>query len=597
MQETVTISTPDHVDLEFDLAGLGSRFAAHVLDTLCMLALIIGLGILALVCIAASGLATTQILHDGGAWGTSWVVAGFIILLFLLQWGYFLGFEALRHGQTPGKRWLGIRVLRDNGLPVTWRAAALRNLVRVADMLPPPSYLLAGVVMHVDPHGRRLGDMLAGTVVVRERFVLATDPDVMGWGAMWMTRLERGQSSSLMLPYGKISAAQLGLIEQFLQRRHTLSPARRQELAWQILAPLLPLLGQEQQKEAGDHENRLQHILALAWKTTDAPTHDTNTQPGGAEKRRQWQQFLAQAKRLLHGKQQALRALTPEALRTFMTDYRRITADLARGRSLGADPQTVAALNRLVVLGHNVLYGYLRQKSVNPPGTWLSSFPRAVRANLWAVLLSACWLFAPAGISYVAVQWYPEYAYDLVAEEFFEFAPSDQEHLHRIPSMVRPIFASAIVTNNVQVSLLAFGLGLTAGVGTCLVLVFNGMHLGAIAGWLFLHGHSPAFWGWIMPHGGTELLAIVLSGGAGLMLARAILAPGEERRAMALRRIAPQALAIVGGCMVMLVVAGIIEGFVSPSRLTYAARLAVLAASLCGWLVYLACVGLSQRQC
>jgi uncharacterized membrane protein SpoIIM required for sporulation len=214
---------------------------------------------------------------------------------------------------------------------------------------------------------------------------------------------------------------------------------------------------------------------------------------------------------------------------------------------------------------------------------------------LWAVWLAACLFLAPACISYITVQWHPAYAYDMVAEGFFDFTPSDTEHLHHIPSLFRPIAASAIVTNNLQVALMAFGLGLTAGVGTCLVLIFNGVHLGAVAGWLSLHGYSRALWGWIMPHGGTEILAIILSGAAGLMLARAIVVPGEVRRSTALQRIAPGALHIVLGCMAMLVVAGGIEGFVSPSAIGYPARLVVLVCSLCGWMVYLICAG-AQRH-
>jgi len=592
MQETLTIATPDHVDLEFDLAGLGSRFAAHVLDMLCLFGLFLGL----VVVLGITGLLVWQVPVAQESWVASWAIAALIVLFFLLQWGYFVGFEGLMQGQTPGKRWLGIRVLRDNGLPITWREAALRNVVRAADMLPPPSYLLAGVVMHLDRHGRRLGDMVAGTVVVRERYASTTDtPAYTGWGATWMTRLERGRSSSLTLPHGQLSAAQLGLVEQFMQRRHTLPPTRRHELARQIVTPLLPLLGEERPPAANDPEALLLTILAVARNATDTAADGADRRSGGAEKRRHWQQFLETTQGLLRGRRRALQALTPEALRAFITDYRRITADLARGRSLGADTPTLAELNRLVILGHNVLYGYLRPKAIGNPRIWYSRFPRAVRDNLWAVLLAAGLLLTPACISYFAVHWSPILAYDLVADDFFTFAPSDQEHLHHIPSLSRPIAASAIMTNNLQVTLLAFGLGLTAGLGTCVVLIYNGVHLGAIVGWLSLHGHSRALWGWLMPHGATEILAIILSGGAGLMLARAILAPGEVRRSTALKRIAPRALDIELGCMLMLVVAGLIEGFVSPSAMPYAARLVILGASLCGWIVYLACAG-TRRQ-
>jgi uncharacterized membrane protein SpoIIM required for sporulation len=147
------------------------------------------------------------------------------------------------------------------------------------------------------------------------------------------------------------------------------------------------------------------------------------------------------------------------------------------------------------------------------------------------------------------------------------------------------------MTNNIQVTLLAFGLGMTAGLGTTLILVTNGMQLGAVAGWMSARGNSSALWGWIMPHGGTELLAIVLSGAAGFMLAGALIAPGDVRRAVALRRVSKDALTITLGVMGMLVVAGLIEGFVSPSSIGYAARIGVLAVTLTGWGLYLGFAG------
>src|SRR6266480_2803306 len=122
------IETPEHLVLELELAGLGSRMAATVCD------------------------------------------AGLLILaLFLLFWGYFLLFEALNDGRTPGKRLMGIRVLMDTGHPLTFTAAAVRNLVRIVDMQPVFTYQvgLAFVLFHAQ--NKRLGDIVAGTVVVRDR--------------------------------------------------------------------------------------------------------------------------------------------------------------------------------------------------------------------------------------------------------------------------------------------------------------------------------------------------------------------------------------------------------------------------------------------
>ena len=214
------------------------------------------------------------------------------------------------------------------------------------------------------------------------------------------------------------------------------------------------------------------------------------------------------------------------------------------------------------------------------------SFARLVRKHAWAVALSAIVFFGAALASFVAVQFYPSLGYDLLADEFLEFDPANRDNLHSIPSLARPVVSSLIISNNIQVTLLAFGLGLTAGIGTTVLLLFNGIHLGSVAGWMMLHGKDRALWGWIMPHGGTELLAICLAGAAGYILAAAIVMPGQVRRSTALKNGGGDALGIELGCMVMLVIAGLIEGFVSPSALDYPSRIAILAVSVGLWAVY-----------
>jgi uncharacterized RDD family membrane protein YckC len=251
MEERVHISTPDHVSLEFELAGPGSRFSAYVIDFIFSVLLIIAIiffaylggGLLALRALARA---------SGGNLTVSWLWAAVVLVIFLINWGYYVFFEGLGRGSTPGKKRVGIRVIRQDGLPIGLREAALRNLVRAADMLPPPSYILGGLVMHFDPLGRRLGDMVAGTYVVVENFDLAAQG---ASGAAWAKRVEEGRSrQALTLPRGTVSAQQLGLIEQFLSRSRELSAARRDQLAWQIAEPLLPLLGEDRDSLAGSAE-------------------------------------------------------------------------------------------------------------------------------------------------------------------------------------------------------------------------------------------------------------------------------------------------------------------------------------------------------
>src|SRR5262245_29064646 len=300
----------------------------------------------------------------------------------------------------------------------------------------------------------------------------------------------------------------------------------------------------------------------------------------------QWMRFHRRVQGLLKIGRRSLRILSATELTRLIDDYQTLTADLARARSLGAPRQTVDQLNRIAVAGLNLLYGQIRLREAGAKSPWFGRFARMVRKHGWAVALSAIMFFGSAIVTFFAVELYPHLVYDLLDDGFLEFDPASEENLHNIPSLARPVVSSLIISNNVQVTLLAFGFGLTAGIGTSLLLIFNGIHLGSVAGWMTLHGKQRALWGWIMPHGGTELLAICLAGAAGYILAGAIVAPGQLRRATALKQVGIAALTIELGCMVMLVIAGLIEGFVSPSAIDYASRIGVLLASVAFWGVY-----------
>ena len=314
------------------------------------------------------------------------------------------------------------------------------------------------------------------------------------------------------------------------------------------------------------------------------------------EKQMQWSRFADRVERLNRRGARALRKLRGSELTGLIDDYQVLIADLARARSMGADHATVTELNRIAVAGHNLLYGQMRRRESAGRSEWFASFARAVRRHGWAVALSLTVFFGSALASYVAVLFNPALGYDLLDDSFIEFDPASAENLHNIPSLARPVVSSTIIANNIQVTFLAFGLGLTAGIGTTALLIFNGIHLGSVAGWMTLHGKQRALWGWIMPHGGTELLAIALAGAAGYLLAAAIVAPGLVRRSTALKKIGADALTIELGCMVMLVIAGAIEGFVSPSDIDYPSRIAVLGLSLFFWAAYFLGAGLSNLK-
>jgi uncharacterized membrane protein SpoIIM required for sporulation/uncharacterized RDD family membrane protein YckC len=586
VKDRISIVTPDHIELDFELAGLGSRFLALIIDTVLIGVLIVIL-VIAAVALGIGALSLRSFNAD------SWVWAFAVLVYFLVTWGYFLFFEALNRGQTPGKKWTGIRVLRDDGLPVGWRESALRNLVRAADILPPPAWIVGGLAIILSTNGKRLGDLLAGTIVVTHDAQLEPTQRTSRWGAAWIVKVEKGRSrQGMMIGDTRVDASQLQIIERFLARRDSLPAGQRQTLAWRIASPFLAALGEDaiELAKRPDRfevcEQSLKKIMALA-DSTPQTLVETVAEDAADAKRRQWREFNHRIDRFERAGKRSLWRLAPHELTGVMEDYRNLACDLARARSMGRNSAVVRHLNGIAVRAHGLLYGRMLDLGPQEKVALVKRFPLAVRRHLTAVGISAVFLFAPAVISYIAVQTHPELGYDLVPTGFLDFQPARRESLHDIPSLARPVVASSILTNNIQVTLLAFGFGLTAGFGTALLLIFNGVQLGAVAGWMTAKGNSSSLWGWIMPHGGTELLAITLAGGAGFMIARAIIAPGEVRRATALKRIAIPALTIELGVMVMLVFAGLIEGFVSPSSIGFPARIAILAASLIFWIGYL----------
>jgi uncharacterized RDD family membrane protein YckC len=160
MAREINITTPEHVQVQFELAGIGSRFIALLLDTL-----IQGLVVTALVLATIAGFGGLAWL-DRPSVAATWIIAILALLIFAIMTGYFLFFETTRNGQTPGKKLAGIRVIRDTGHPVDFRSALLRNVMRIVDSLP-SCYGVGIVSVFFSPQYRRLGDYVGGTLVVK----------------------------------------------------------------------------------------------------------------------------------------------------------------------------------------------------------------------------------------------------------------------------------------------------------------------------------------------------------------------------------------------------------------------------------------------
>ena len=153
----ISVETPENVVLHFELAGVGSRAAAAIYDLIAVTLLLI----LVMLALGVAGLFGET---TGG-----WLVAVFVLIGFGTVWGYYSLFEGLGGGRTPGKKRMGIRVVMETGHPITFQAAVVRNLIRIADLQPAASYFVGAAFVMLHPSHKRLGDLVAGTIVVRDR--------------------------------------------------------------------------------------------------------------------------------------------------------------------------------------------------------------------------------------------------------------------------------------------------------------------------------------------------------------------------------------------------------------------------------------------
>jgi uncharacterized RDD family membrane protein YckC len=213
--DKLTIDTPEQTSLEYPIAGLGSRFLAILADT----AIQIVLGILVLIVgtIIGAGVAVF------GDVQKQWIVAIVIILIFLLNSGYFALFEIFWNGQTPGKRYAQLRVIKDDGRPIGAYEAIVRNALRVVDMLP-AMYGIGLLSIFVSRQNKRLGDFVAGTVVVHEKTLEGVRPYA-------ETKIDETLPP---IDVSQVTLEEVQLIETFLNRRDSLEPAVRTYMALQI---------------------------------------------------------------------------------------------------------------------------------------------------------------------------------------------------------------------------------------------------------------------------------------------------------------------------------------------------------------------------
>jgi len=552
------VETPEHVEVHFELAGVGSRMAAGLMDLLFLflgvMVLWVGGGVI------VGGVLSRQGMLQG------WFAAVMVLLMFSGVWGYFTLFEALNGGRTPGKQLLGIRVVMDTGRSITPPAALIRNLVRLLDCYFPIPFAPALVTMFLHPSNKRPGDMAAGTIVVRDR---PTD-----WVLGAVTESE-SPADPIETGPPELSEDEFRLLDRFLARLSELNP----DVQVRMTADLVRRFETRIPRRSADPQGYLVTVFAEEQRKRRS-RFAPRAQAGAAgritvpaerfvEKKRQgWESFRVTAVRM---ERSGVGALEPGEIPAFAAQYREVAADLARARTYQVDPRVITYLERVVTAGHNALYRARGKQRTPLPHYILRDFPAAV-VESWQYVLLAFLLFAiPAAVGYRMIRDRPALAEEIVSPVMVARAEEAAENqvegrgYAQASKEDRPVWAALIMSNNINVSFGTFVGGLTGGLLTAWLLFVNGMMLGLVIG-LFQNYHALNYLlTFVAGHGVLELTAIFISAGAGFRLAKALIAPGDRTRRDALVLEGRIAARMIGAVVTLLVIAGTIEGLLSAS--------------------------------
>jgi len=280
-----------------------------------------------------------------------------------------------------------------------------------------------------------------------------------------------------------------------------------------------------------------------------------------------------------------VRNLTHSELQELALLYRQTASDLATIREDRSSASLAHYLNQLLGRAHNLMYMGRRSKPRGIIQFYRETFPQTFQET-FAYTLTAAAVFG--GMFFVGAMLAtvnPGFQTYLLGPNMMETIEKRQMWTHSVVSL-KPLASSAIMTNNLSVSFTTFALGITAGIGTIWMLMLNGLLLGVVGAACWQSGMSQQLWSFVAPHGVIELPAIFIAGGGGLLIAKGLLFPGMLPRATSLVREGGRAVKLVLGIIPMLIVAGTIEGFVSPSDLPVALKFSVAAGMFCLLLLY-----------
>jgi uncharacterized membrane protein SpoIIM required for sporulation len=453
--------------------------------------------------------------------------------------------------------------VRDGGYSLGFAASAVRNLMRIVDLQPVFTYVIGIGSIAVSKSGKRLGDIVAGTIVVREAMVRQpTAPAEEPRGA------EQAVPAATLL-----TDAEYQLLDRWVARRSSFDRERQGALMQQVAARLRHVIGDVDERDVSRTLSRL-----LAHERSARQHGAASKGATGASRERyaivttRSPRWIAFSARLSEAQRRGLRSFNETQVREFVEEYRALSTDLARLRTAtrGESSDELFYLGRLVSGAHNLLYRDRRNTLRQVLRFIAVDVPAEVRRSAVPIAIGAAFMFGPAAIAWTAVVRNPAVAASFIPVSMLDRAEEGVERAkHKTgyipdPEVFRPLMASQIIANNVQVTFAAFAFGVTAGIATLLILVLNGMSLGGVFGLYQSKGILGLLVAFVAPHGVLELSAICIAAGGGLLIAGAMLVPGDRTRGRALVENGRRAMRLITASTLLLIVAGSLEGMVSP---------------------------------
>ena len=301
------------------------------------------------------------------------------------------------------------------------------------------------------------------------------------------------------------------------------------------------------------------------------------------KRRRYWEEL---EKLLAQCTASGIGALNRRELRSLSLLYRQVAADLSILRQDQSAQHYARHLNQLLARVHNTIYIGRRGSPLNVLRFFTRTFPEVFQRNLRYVLVALIIFLAGGVAGLVTTLYNPNFQLQVLGPEIVETIEHHKMWTHSVVAL-KPVASSAIMTNNLSVTFMTFAMGITLGLGTLYMVFFNGLLLGVVGTACWLNQMSLPLWSFVAPHGVLELPSIFIAGGAGLRMAHGLLFPGFLSRKDSLQAAGADAIQLCIGTIPMLIMAGILEAFLSPTSESVLLKFSVAAGLLLLLLLYL----------